>query len=330
MTNLVIAALGAILATNQPVAISNLALSQTGIAISVTDTNDPVTVALEKLMQDDDDVRAEVDKWITENKAFEEKGAGIPKAELNRRIREKFAVIRKGYEALSLQHTNRADILVAYASWLGETGEEEMAIEQLEKARGIDAKDPAIWNNLANLYGHNGEVKKSFEYYAKAIELEPTEPVYYHNFGTTVFLFRKDAKEFYEINEQQVFDKALNLYSNAIRLDPQDFQLAADVAQTFYGIQPPRPEETLRAWTNAFSLASDDLEREGVHTHFARVKIKLGRLAEAEAHLNSVTNGAYTDLKQRLVRNLKEAKANLTNTNAVIQTNTLPRPAAAE
>jgi tetratricopeptide (TPR) repeat protein len=235
---------------------------------------------------------------------------------MNRRIRERFAPIRKGYEDLIQQHTNRADVLIAYASYLGETGEELTAIEQLEKARGIDVQDPAIWNNLANLYGHNGDVKKSFEYYAKAIELDPTETVYYHNFGTTVFLFRKDAKEFYNINEQQVFDKALNLYSNAIRLDPLDFKLAADVAQTFYGIQPPRPDDALRAWTNALSLATDETERQGVHTHFARVKLKAGQFAEAQAHLGAVTNAEYSDLKRRLARNLEEAKEKAVSTNA--------------
>lgn len=329
MTNLLIAAVSAALATNQPVALSNLVQTQTGITIAVTDTNDPVAQALQKLMQADDEARAEVDKWILENQAFTEKGAGIPRAEMNRRIRERFEPIRKGYVELSQQHTNRADILIAFASYLGETGEEEVAIEQLEKARGLDAKDPAIWNNLANLYGHNGEVKKSFEYYAKAIELDPTETVYYHNFGTTVFLFRKDAKEFYNINEQQVFDKALNLYSNAIRLDPLDFKLAADVAQTFYGIQPPRPDEALRAWTNAFLLATDDSERQGVHTHFARVKLKAGQFAEAQAHLDAVTNTEYAELKRRLKRTLDEAKEKASSTNAPPTTSALARPAAA-
>jgi len=308
------AAVSAILATNQPVAVSNLVHSQTGIAITVT--NDPVEQALDQIMQEDDAARAEVDKWITDNQAFAEQGAGIPREEMRRRILERFTPIRKSYEDLIQQHTNRADVRVAYASWLGESGEEERAIEQLELARGIDAKDPAIWNNLANLYGHNGEVKKSFEYYAKAIELNPNETVYYHNFGTTVFLFRKDAKEFYNINEQQVFDKALNLYSNAIRLDPLDFKLAADVAQTFYGIQPPRPEDALRAWTNAFNLATDDSERQGVHTHFARVKLKAGQFAEAQVHLDAVTNAEYADLKRRLVRTLAEAKEKAADTNA--------------
>lgn len=315
MTNLAIAAVSAILATNQPVAVSNFDQATTGIAIPATATNDPVKKALENLMLDDNVARAEVDKWITDNEEFAKQGAGIPRVELSRRIRQRFEPIRKGYEELIAQNTNRADVRIAFASYLGDTGEEDLAIEQLETARGIDPKDPAIWNNLANLYGHGGEVKKAFDYYTKAIELDPTEPVYYHNFGTTVFLFRKDVKEHYGINEQQVFDKALNLYSNAIRLDPKDFELAADVAQTFYGIQPPRPDDALRAWTNAFSLASDEEEREGVHTHFARINLKAGRFAEAQAHLDAVTNETYADLKRLLTRNLKQAEADWAKTN---------------
>lgn len=327
MTNLVIAAVGALLATNQPVALSNLVQSQTGLAMVVPATNDPVTQALDKIMAADDAARAEVERWVEENEKFTEQGAGVPRAEMSRRIQARFAPVRKSYEDLILQHTNRVDVRVAYASYLGDLGEEDAAIAQLETARSLDAKDPAIWNNLANLYGHNGEVKKSFEYYAKAIELEPTEPVYYHNFGTTVFLFRKDAKEFYAINEQQVFDKALNLYSNAIRLDPKDFKLAADVAQTFYGIQPPRVEEALRAWTNAFSLATDEEDRQGVQIHFARIKLKAGRFAEAQAHLDSVTNAAYGDLKQRVTRTLRDAQTVFLSTNTPAVTNGMDRPA---
>lgn len=316
MSNLAIAAVSVLLATNQPAAVSNLVQSQTGISISLNETNDPVALELQKLMKADDTARIEVDKWITDNDAFAEKGAGIARSDMARRISERFKPVRKGYEDLVQQYTNRADIRLAFASYLGETGEEGMAIEQLEVAILFETNNPAIWNNLANLQGHNGEVKKSFDYYAKAIELDPSESVYYHNLGTTVFLFRKDAKEHYSINEQQVFDKALGLYSNAIRLDPKDFNLAADVAQTYYGIQPPRPDDALRAWTNAFQLAGDDGEREGVQIHFARIKLKDGRFDEARGHLSAVTNAVNQDLKRRVLRTLESEIEKRSSTNA--------------
>ena len=316
MSNLAIAAVSALLATNQPVAVSNLLHSQTGIVVSLNETNDSVELELDKLMKADDAARVEVDKWVTDNEAVAEKGAGIPKSEMRRRISERFNIVRKGYEDLIQQHTNRADIRIAYASYLGDLGEEDSAIGQLEAARVFETNNPAIWNNLANLYGHNGEVKKSFVYYAKAIELEPTETVYYHNFGTTVFLFRKDAKEHYSINEQQVFDKALSLYSNAIRLDPKDFKLAADVAQTFYGIKPLRTDDALRAWTNAFQLAEDVVEREGVHLHFARVKWMAGRFDESRGHLTVVTNAQNLEVKRRVLRSLEAEIEKRSSTNA--------------
>lgn len=319
MTNLLIAAVGAILATNQPAAVSNLVQATTGLEVAITTTNDPVEQALNRLMQEDDAARAEVEKWVEDNEKFAAQGAGMPPEDMRRRILARLAPVRKGYEELIQQHTNRADVLVAYASYLGDLGEEDAAIEQLEKARGLDARDPAIWNNLANLYGHSGEVTKAFDYYTQAIELNPNEPVYYHNFGTTIFLFRKDAREHYHINEQQVFDRALSLYSNAIRLNPQDFQLAADVAQTFYGIQPPRVDDALRAWTNAFSLADNETDREGVQLHFARIKIKAGRLEEAQTHLNLVTNATHEVVKSRLIRVLQQAQ-----TDALISTNASP------
>lgn len=306
MSNLAIAALGVLLATNQPAAVSNLVHSQTGLSVEVTDPNDPVEREFKRLMEADDAAQAEVDEWIVENSKFAAEGAGASNKELNKRILDRFAPVRKGYEEFIRQHPKHVGAMVAYASFLSDIGDEEGQRNYLERALELDKTDPAIWNNLANYYGHRGPVKKAFTYYEKAIELDPNEPIYYHNFGTTVFLFRKDVKEYYDINEQQVFDKALVLYSNAMRLAPDDFPLASDVAQTYYGIKPARTEDALIAWTNAFNVAKDEIEREGVHTHFARIKLNVGRFDEARGHLDAVTNAMYGDLKTRLERNLKE------------------------
>ncbi len=318
MSNLLIGAVSALLATNQPAALSNLVEQQTGIVVSASGTNDAAGLELEKLMEADDAAQEEVDKWILENAAFAEKGAGISREELNAKIRKRFGEVRAGYEDFLKRHTNYSDGYVAYASFLGDTGDEDRALELLEKARAINPKDPAVWNNLANIYGHGGPVTNAFVCYTKAIELNPDEPVYYHNFGTTVFLFRKDAMEHYGISEQQVFDKALGLYAQAMKHAPDDFLLATDVARTYYGIKPPRTDAALQSWTNAFKLARDDIEREGVQLHFVRVKTHSGRFAEAYAHLATITNAMYAELKGRLERTLKdkELEAGITNSAA--------------
>ena len=95
-----------------------------------------------------------------------------------------------------------------------------------------------------------------------------------------------------------------------------NFPLASDVAQTYYGIRPPRTEDALRAWTNALSLAHDEIEREGVYVHFARIKLHAGRFAEAQSHLDAVTNEMYAGLKTLLTRNLNEEESKAKGTNA--------------
>ena len=193
-------------------------------------------------------------------------------------------------------------------------------------------KIPAVWNNLANYYGEHGPITNAFVYYTKAIELNPAEPVYCQNFATTVYLFRKDAREFYGINEQQVFDKALELYRQAMKLAPDNFVLATDYAESYYGIHPLRTNDALVAWTNALNVAHNDAEREGVYLHLARMKTAFGSFADARADLKAVTNSIYTDMRQRLERSVVDHENTVTNavnisTNAVMPTNA---PASAQ
>jgi tetratricopeptide (TPR) repeat protein len=277
------------------------------------ETSDAVEKEYQRLMEDDDAAQAEVDQWIKDNEKFAAQGAGVSEQEMSRKIKARFAPIRQAYEDFLRRHPDHAKARIAYGSFLGDLNDEDASQEQWEKVLEIETNNPAVYNNLANIYGHHGPVKRAFEFYAKAIDLNPNEPVYYHNFGTTVFLFRKDAKEYYGINEQAVFDKALVLYSNAMRLDPTNFPLASDIAQTYYGIKPTRVEEALNAWTNALRLASDELEREGVYVHFARIKLHAGRFDEARAHLDSITNEHFATLKQRLTKNIVELQAKGTN-----------------
>jgi len=313
VNELLIGLVGALIATNQPLAVSNLIQQHTGVSVTTVNPNDPAEKALAELMARDDDVLVEVDKWIRDNNAFAAQGAGESKEALNRRIRARLDSVRKDYEDFLRRFPNSTRGHLAYGSFLNDIGEEEAAGAQYGKAAQLDPKNPAAWNQLANYCGEHGPLTNAFVDYAKAIELNPAEPVYYQNLATTVYLFRKDARTFYGISEEQVFDKALALYRKAMQLNPQNFLLAADYAESYYGIRPLRTNDALVAWTNALQIAHDDNEREGVYLHLARIKMVVGRFAEAHAHLDDVTNAAFADLKHRLEKSLAERENTATN-----------------
>lgn len=325
MSDLLAGALGVLLATNQPAALSNLVVQQTGIAVPIRATNDPVELEFQKLLAEDDTAQEAVEQILAASEQATDPLTAPTRLTMRARMDEHLKPVHEHYEEFLKRHPGHAPARMAFGSFLSDTGDEEGAIVEYEKSRELDPKNPAAWNNLAGIYAHIGPVEKSFPYYTEAIRLNPNEPQYLHSFGTLVFLFRKDATNYFKCDEQAVFSKALELYDRALKLDPNNFPLASDVAQTFYGIKPTAtktPEEAhlaevkladqaLASWTNALRIAHNDEEREGVFLHFARWNLKAGRLDLTRTNLQSVTNGMYLPLKQRLERNLVEREASL-------------------
>jgi tetratricopeptide (TPR) repeat protein len=274
-----------------------------------TTVSDPVEQQYLKILEMDDAAQTEVDGWIKEFNAFEAQGAAGSRAALSLKVEQRLEIVNKAYEDFLQKNPRHVEALLAYGSFLNEIQKEGEAVVQWNKAREIDPKNPAAYNNLANYYGHFGPVGKAFEYYEKAIELNPNEPVYLENFATTTYLFRKDAMERYKISEPEVFNKALNLYRQALKLDPNNFLLAVDLAQSYYGIIPLRTAEALDAWNYALKIADNEVSRQGVYLHLARVELNSGLWDQARQHLDKVNDPNMDALKKRLERNFAEKKA---------------------
>jgi len=277
-------------------------------ASAATDTNSLSEFA--RIEAADDTAQAQVNTWIQQNKELKAKGQGVSDEVLERRISERFEPVRQAYDAFVKAHPNIARARMGYGNFLNDREDEAGAQAQWEKALELDPSNPATWHSLAGRYSESGPVNKAFDYYAKAIELGPGEASYYHNFGDTLYVLRNRGAAYYGITEQQVFAKVLALYSNAVRLDPQNFTFARDLAQTYYSIKPFMPELALGAWTNALGAAHSEIDREDVYVHMARVKMLAARFDEARAQLTSVTNPASLKAKASLLHNIEEREKN--------------------
>lgn len=286
-------------------------------------TTDPVEAEFQRLLKLDDSAHEAAQGLLDQAAAAPDPLTAPLPLTTRARIDEKIRPVREAYEDFLKHHPDHARSHMAFASFLNDTGNEMESIEQYEKAKGLNPKDPAAWNNLANLYAHVGPVEKAFPHYEEAIRLKPDEPLYLHNFGTLLFLFRKEAARFYHSEEAAIFTRGIELYRKAVALDPKNFSLASDVAQTYYGIprsagaspEAAHEEETrlvstaLQSWTNAFQLAPGDAEREGIRLHLARWNIRASRYDDAKAHLGAVTNAAYLEVKKRLEQDLRTKQA---------------------
>ena len=253
------------------------------------------------LVAQDEAAQAEMETWSKEKASDPAR-----KEALDKLIRERTDSIRKAYEGFLGRHPRHAGAQLAYGNFLNEHDDEVGAQAHWEKALELDPGNADTYNNLAGRYSETGPAGKAFEYFSKAIELNPSQAMYYYNFANTLYVLNKHAMKYYKLNEQQVYSKALLLYSNAFRLDPRSFSFAFDWAQTYYALKPLPTEAALMAWTNALGSAHNELERERVYVHLARIKMLAGLYAEARSQLTLVTNEDSRELKTNLLRRIEE------------------------
>jgi tetratricopeptide (TPR) repeat protein len=319
VSDLLAGLLAALVSTNLPTAVSNAVQEKTGISIQVPDPNDPVEKEFRKVEAEDDAAVEEIEKWSDAAGAASLAGNNQPQLTLHTRVKERLALVKKDYDEFVQQHPDYVRARLAFGSFLHQSGDAEGALAQWEKASQLAPKNPAVWNNLADYY-EESNVKKALEYYSKAIELDPSQALYYHNLAVCVYMFRTEAEDYWKISEQEAFDKSLALYQKAMKLDPDNFILATDYAECFYGIRPLRLEDGLAAWNQCLKIAHDEVERQGVYLHLARIQLALNHFEESQRALDAVTNKMYSVLKDRLAHNLAEAIHHL-------QTNGPPQPA---
>jgi tetratricopeptide (TPR) repeat protein len=261
---------------------------------------------LDKIEVADGAAQEETERWVRENTGLKAKGSGVSDSELEARIATRFEPVRKSYEDYVHDHPKDAHGHLVYGNFLNERDNEHGAQMEWESALALDPTNAVIYNNLAGRYAEGGPVEKVFGYFEKAIALAPGEPVYYHNFGDGLYVLRTHAAKYYGINEQQVYQKVLFMYSNAFRLDPQNFPFARDLAQTCYSLKPLPVEQALYAWTNALRIATNEVDREDAQVHLARVKMLAGRLTEAREQLAGVTNQTWLKARDSLLHNIAE------------------------
>jgi tetratricopeptide (TPR) repeat protein len=282
-------------------------------------TVDPAEQEYRKLLADDDAAQAEVDAWIQENEKFSAEGADFTSVTLNARIARRITPVREAYEAFLDRHPQHVRARLAYGSFLNDVGLDDEALTQWIKARDIDPKNPATWNNLADYYSRHGPTRSAFECLEEARRLKPSEAVYCRNLATLVFLYRPEAQEYFHLaDEQQVLRRALELFQKARRLDPENFTLATDLAQVYYQLKPEKADtpaqtkawadkltdEALRAWIEARGLARNDLDREGIAVHLARICLAASRTDLARQYLSEIKHPGLAGAKQALEREL--------------------------
>ncbi|WP_426429738.1 cell surface protein [Winogradskyella sp. HB-48] len=114
----------------------------------------------------------------------------------------------------SFKNTSDFDYLIRSAKWEDHKGNLEGAIAQMEKAKAIaessNLKGLKQWSytNLADFYGHAGEIEKSYNLYLKALALDSTDAYAKKGIAWIAFSYEKNPNV-----AQKIIDSIVTYYS---------------------------------------------------------------------------------------------------------------------
>jgi tetratricopeptide (TPR) repeat protein len=215
-------------------------------------------------------------------------------------------------------HPRHTRAMVAYGSLLYDQHREEEGVRWWEKAIAIDPQEAYAYNALANDYGHNGHADKALQYYQKAIDLVPTEPIFRFNWATTCQMYRNESTKVYGWNKEEIFQHSLEQFRQARDLVPQDFGMATAYAETFYMMPKPDWQGAYDGWQFCLKQPLTDEQRQLVYANIARTCIRLGRIDEAKQWLAKITDKGQASIRHLLERKIDQQNSGLTNAPGAI------------
>jgi len=210
------------------------------------------------------------------------------------------------YEAYLRAHPDIPAGLVSYAMLLGNplVDERRRAVALLLKANQLDPDIPVVKNQLGKFLAEEGRPLEAINYFLAAVRLEPQEPLYHFQIGLLLSAARDDFLKSGEWTRATLDGAMLDGFAQAAALAPGNIAYAYRYGEAFYDLEQPDWAAAEAHWRALEDRVSAPLEKQTLRLHRANVLIKQGKLAEAAALLDTVTEEVLAGQKQKLVAQL--------------------------
>ena len=229
----------------------------------------------------------------------------LSEQELTRRAQQ----ILSAYESYLEDNPRDVNGLILYGKFLRRMGQPRHATGLFLEADKIDPRLAVVKQNIANYLVEEGRLADALPFLLKAVELEPKEPVYHHQLGTFLFLFKEDLLSL-GIASVQTNDRNMHeAFRSASKLATDNFEYKLRYAQSFFDISDPDWNEALDVWQDLRKQARGrpTSEREYLALGEARAMAQLGRGKEAATILKIITSPSLRATRESFIQELENS-----------------------
>jgi tetratricopeptide (TPR) repeat protein len=213
-------------------------------------------------------------------------------------------LVCQGYELLLRDNPKFAPGYAAYGYLLGKIGQPKASVAILLKANQLDPDLPLVKNQIGNFLAEQGRPREALPYFLAAIKLEPKEPLYHYQLGTLLYEARDEFIKSGEWTADGLNHAMHDAFRMAAELAPNRIEFTYRYAESFYDMDNPDWDAALKAWNALEARALSEIERQTMRLHEANVLLKQGKADHARVILDTVTEPALQQQKQKLVAQL--------------------------
>lgn len=218
---------------------------------------------------------------------LEEKGATEEAKAVSDEARKQFELVKDAYLLGLSKYDNSAVLHNFYGEFLLDyLGKADEAADHWQRAVTLDGKHARAHNNLGMYWLHIGKYPEGLAHMNRALALEPDNPDYLFNMIQVYLTNYLQVMEINHWSRKEIFEEAMRLSEQTVKLAPTDFELLRDHALNYFladdfGIVPDW-KKAAEAWRAAGKHARGKVEKFNVRLNEARVHIRAENRKQAK------------------------------------------------
>lgn len=190
------------------------------------------------------------------------------------------------YERFLADNPNHPYGWILAGRFLRSIGNDPLALAAFLRADQNTPGQAAVQQQIGQILAESGDYELALPYLLQAVEISPDEPTYHQDLGLFLMTHGTFLEQDGVLTKGRSRTLANEAFSQARKLDPNNFDRWWQWAESFSDLSEPDWEGSVSAWEETLKHTSSTIQQEAVWLQLARSNLKLGNWKDAEKWLD--------------------------------------------
>jgi len=228
----------------------------------------------------------------------------VPEEKLDKEIELRIKEIDEAYKDYIERYPRSTFGQILYGKFLRKIDRPDDAYAVFLDIHEDNPDIPVVNQHLALFASEIGDFKVAYKYFEKAIELDPSQALYYYQLGEFLYTYKMELMKNHILSISEIEEKMVSCFQKAHELNRENRDFHVRWAESYFDKFNPDWNSVLKIWDELLETSQNLFEREVLQLQKVRVLLELKRYPEANEILKSVSDPSLAETKEKLTRQI--------------------------